>query len=122
MQCASATVIVAFAATMWIAEQRFIKHGVGKQLAPISIANSSCGDRVLIGDIKRTMHCHSDPKLFGEVRKHGLTGVLGFGERLKGRSAYPDGSTVEIDGAPGRYKARPPVEARTAAALVTDYK
>jgi hypothetical protein len=25
-----------------------------------------------------------DPKLFGQVRKHGLTGVLGFGERLKG--------------------------------------
>jgi len=25
-----------------------------------------------------------DPKLFGEVRKHGLTGPLGFDERLKG--------------------------------------
>jgi hypothetical protein len=24
------------------------------------------------------------PKLFGQVRKHGLTGVLGFGKRLKG--------------------------------------
>jgi hypothetical protein len=87
MQCASATVIVAFATTMWIAEQRFIQHGVGKQLAPMSIANSSCGDPALIGDIKRTMHCHPDPKLFGEVRKHGLTGVLGFGKRPKGRRA-----------------------------------
>ena len=120
MQCASAAILVAFATGMWIAGQRFIQHGVGKQLAPISIANSSCGDRALIGDIKRTMHCH--PRLFGEVREHGLTGVLGFGKRLKGRSAYPDGSTVEIDGAPGSYKARPPVEARTAAALVTNYK
>jgi hypothetical protein len=87
MQCASATVIVAFATTMWIAEQRFIQHGVGKQLAPMSIANSSCGDPALIGDIKRTMHCHPDPKLFGEVRKHALTGVLGFGKRPKGRRA-----------------------------------
>jgi hypothetical protein len=25
-----------------------------------------------------------DPKLFDQVRKHGLTGVLGFGKRLKG--------------------------------------
>ncbi|MEH2543225.1 hypothetical protein V1278_003750 [Bradyrhizobium sp. AZCC 1577] len=24
-----------------------------------------------------------NPKLFGQVRKHGLTGVLGFGKRLK---------------------------------------
>jgi hypothetical protein len=24
------------------------------------------------------------PKLFDQVRKHGLTGILGFGERLKG--------------------------------------
>jgi hypothetical protein len=23
-------------------------------------------------------------KLFGQVRKHGLTGILGFGKRLKG--------------------------------------
>ena len=46
----------------------------------------------------------------------------GFGERLKGGTAYPDGSPVEIDGAPGSYKARPPVEAGTAAALVADYE
>jgi len=25
-----------------------------------------------------------DPKLFDQVRKHGLTGVLGFGKRPKG--------------------------------------
>jgi hypothetical protein len=41
---------------------------------------------------------------------------------LKGDPPYPDGSPVEIDGAPGSYKARPPVEPGTAATLVTDYE
>jgi hypothetical protein len=64
----------------------------------------------------------ASPQLFGQVRQHGLTGLLGFGERLKGRSTYPDGGPVEVDGAPRSYKAWPPVESRTTATLVTDYK
>jgi hypothetical protein len=32
----------------------------------------------------QTKNERPDPKLFGEVRKHGLTGVLGFGKCLKG--------------------------------------
>ena len=63
-----------------------------------------------------------DPKLFDQRHQHGLAGLLGFGERLKGGSAYSDGRPVDIDGAPGSYKARLPVEPRTIPALVTDYE
>src|SRR5882672_9915256 len=63
-----------------------------------------------------------DPKLFDQVRQHGLTGLLRFGERLKGGSAHPNGRPVDIDRAPRSYKARSPVKSRTTAALVTDHE
>jgi hypothetical protein len=52
MQFASAIVIVAFAASTWMAGQRFIQRGASRQPAPISISNSAlpCGDRALIVD------------------------------------------------------------------------
>jgi hypothetical protein len=47
MQWASAMVIVAFAASMWMAGQRFIQHRASKHPAHVSISNSElpCGDR-----------------------------------------------------------------------------
>jgi hypothetical protein len=52
MQWASAMVIVAFAASMWIAGQRFIQHRASKHPAHVSILNSvlPCGDRAFVSD------------------------------------------------------------------------
>ena len=52
MQWASAMVIVAFAASMWIAGQRFIQHRASKHPAHVSISNSElpCGDRAFVSD------------------------------------------------------------------------
>jgi hypothetical protein len=52
MQYASATILVAFAAGMWIAGQRFIQHGGSKRPAPVSILETvlPCGDLALMGD------------------------------------------------------------------------
>jgi uncharacterized membrane protein (DUF4010 family) len=52
MQCASATILVAFAAGMWMAGQRFIQHGATKRPTPVSILESAlpCGDLALMGD------------------------------------------------------------------------
>jgi len=56
------------------------------------------------------------------MRQHGLTGLLRFGERLKRGSGQPDGRPIDVDGAPGGYKAWPPVKSGTTAVLVTDYE
>jgi hypothetical protein len=52
MQCASATILVAFATGMWMAGQRFIQHGDSKRPTPISILESAvpCGDLALMGE------------------------------------------------------------------------
>jgi hypothetical protein len=52
MQCASATILVAFATGMWMAGQRFIQHGDSKRPTPISILESAvpCGHLALMGD------------------------------------------------------------------------
>jgi hypothetical protein len=52
MQCASATILVAFATGMWLAGQRFIQHGASTQPTPVSILESAlpCGDLGLTGD------------------------------------------------------------------------
>jgi len=52
MQCASATILVAFATGMWMAGQRFIQHGDSKRPAPISMVESAvpCGDLAPMGD------------------------------------------------------------------------
>jgi hypothetical protein len=53
MQCASATILVAFSTGMWMAGQRFIQHGDSKRRpTPISILESAvpCGDLALMGD------------------------------------------------------------------------
>jgi len=52
MQCASATILVAFATGMWMAGQRFIQQGDSKRPTPISILESAapCGDLALMGD------------------------------------------------------------------------
>ena len=62
------------------------------------------------------------PKAIAPGVQHGLTGLLGLGERLKGGSAHPDGRLVDMDGAPRSYKARSPVKSRTSATLVTDHE
>jgi hypothetical protein len=49
MQCASAMVLVAFAASTWIAGQRFIEHGVTRQPAHILNLGLPCGDGALVG-------------------------------------------------------------------------
>jgi len=62
------------------------------------------------------------PKLFSQLFQHGLTGLLGFGERLEGWSAHPDGRPVDTDGPPRSNKARPPAKPRTTATLVTNHQ
>jgi len=50
MQCASATILVAFATGMWMAGQRFIQRGDSKRRpTPISTLESAvpCGDLAL---------------------------------------------------------------------------
>jgi hypothetical protein len=48
LQCASAMVIVAFAASTWIAAQRFIERGVTRQPAHILNLGSPCSDDALV--------------------------------------------------------------------------
>jgi hypothetical protein len=62
------------------------------------------------------------PKLSGQVRQHGLTGRLGFGERLEGRAAHPDRRLVNMDRAPRSYKAGLAVKSRPISTFVTDYE
>jgi hypothetical protein len=52
MQCASATILAAFATGMWMAGQRFIQYGASKQPTAISILESAlpCDDLALMGD------------------------------------------------------------------------
>ncbi|WP_156434109.1 hypothetical protein [Bradyrhizobium retamae] len=58
----------------------------GEHLDVLGIANLLAGVDVDKDVRLSQLFCvpTGDPKLFGQVRKHGLTGVLGFGERLKG--------------------------------------
>ena len=50
MQFASATVIVAFATSVWVAGQRVNQLGANKQFTHILVLNSAGGDRALIAE------------------------------------------------------------------------
>ena len=53
MQFASATVIVAFATSVWVAGQRVNQLGANKPFTHILVLNSAGGDRALIAEGRR---------------------------------------------------------------------
>ena len=53
MQFASATVIVAFATSVWVAGQRVNQLGANKQFTYILVLNTAGGDRALIAEGRR---------------------------------------------------------------------